>query len=357
MKPKVSVIVPVYNGEKHIARAIDSLFEQTLKELEIIIVNDGSTDNTLEIVNTYRSDSRIKIISQENKGVSAARNIGIDTAIGDYIGFLDSDDKIKSDMYEVLYQKILSEDACILISEIYMERDGKFIKKASPFEHNRVYSNSQIQKEIIPYIIGFEDLTLLLVTNKLYKADVIKQNEIKFKENISLEEDGMFNIVVLKNAQNILFTEYSGYYYLENQESVTRNFINSSIFEKTIEKYLLDYNVFLGLHIDKNRLAELQSSRLVYSVCVLFFKCAVHRDIPLKIKSQYVEKILSHPDVVFSANNLSNDFYKKTGKFERLLIWIIRNKKIGFGKKLNCLISRVYSPKLSEILRKLNSKK
>ena len=101
--PKISVIVPVYNVEKYLARCLDSIINQTLADIEIICINDGSTDNSLEILNDYaKKDSRIKIIDQTNAGLSCARNAGMQIAQGEYIGFVDSDDWIDLDFYEKL---------------------------------------------------------------------------------------------------------------------------------------------------------------------------------------------------------------------------------------------------------------
>ena len=101
MNPKVSIIVPIYNSEKYMNKCIESILNQTLTEIEIILVNDGSTDNSGKIIDNYaKKDNRIKVIHQQNSGPSVARNKGISTAKGKYIGFVDSDDYIESTMYE-----------------------------------------------------------------------------------------------------------------------------------------------------------------------------------------------------------------------------------------------------------------
>ena len=111
---KVSVIVPVFNGELYIQKCVESLLKQTLKEIEIIVVNDGSTDNTLNIVSQYQ-DSRLKVISIKNQGQGKARNIGVQEAKGRYLGFVDSDDYIKEDMFEELYECANKKQADLVI--------------------------------------------------------------------------------------------------------------------------------------------------------------------------------------------------------------------------------------------------
>ena len=116
---KVSVIVPAYNVEGYINDCLESLVNQTLKEIEIIVVNDGSTDRTSEIISKFSAkDSRMKIINQENQGLSAARNNGMQQATGEYIGFVDSDDYIDLDFYEKLYEAAKTNDADISVASI-----------------------------------------------------------------------------------------------------------------------------------------------------------------------------------------------------------------------------------------------
>ena len=116
MNPQISVIVPIYNVEKYLAKCIDSIINQTLTNIEIILVNDGSTDNSRKIIDKYdKKDSRIKVIHKKNGGQGSARNAGLDIAKGEYIGFVDSDDWIDSNMYENLYNAAISNNADIVV--------------------------------------------------------------------------------------------------------------------------------------------------------------------------------------------------------------------------------------------------
>lgn len=353
---KISVIVPVYNGEKHIATAIESLLSQTLENIEIIVVNDGSTDATLHVLEPYQTDARIKIISQKNQGVSQARNTGIENARGEYIGFLDADDIHQPQHYEKLWRVIDKNNIDIVASNVYLERDNKLILKQSGFERNAPYCKNEIKEILIPYLLKIENPVFLSVCNKIFKRELLNKKNIRFNTEISLEEDTLFNLSVMAKAESMVFISFAGNYHQENAESTTRNFLKNDIFEKVIEKYNLNYNRLVGLNIPEEVLSTYQSSRLIHSVCMLFFKCATNIFLSKKEKQQFVEKILSHPNIVFSSNNLHSDYYEKTGKFEKLLIWIIKNKKIGMGQFLNFLISKIYSPRLSEVLRKINAK-
>lgn len=117
---KVSVIVPIYNSEKYLRRCIDSLVSQTLTEMEFILINDGSTDSSDSIINSY-SDSRIKYFKRSNHGIGATRNFGIEHSSGDFIGFLDSDDYVEPDMFEKLYNKCVYDNLDIVICDFYKE--------------------------------------------------------------------------------------------------------------------------------------------------------------------------------------------------------------------------------------------
>ena len=130
---KISVIIPVYNVEKYLKECLNSVINQTLKDLEIICVNDGSIDNSLKIMKEYAlKDPRIKILSQKNQGVSEARNFGIKNATGEYVAFLDADDCVSLDFYEKLYTKAKETNSDIVVSE-YMYRFNKNSKKKKIF--------------------------------------------------------------------------------------------------------------------------------------------------------------------------------------------------------------------------------
>ena len=125
----ISIIVPIYNVEKYLKKCIDSIINQTYKNLEIILVDDGSPDNCGKICDEYaKKDNRIKVIHKENGGVSSARNVGVENATGEYIGFVDSDDYIEKDMYEVLINNLKKENADISIISNYEVYKNKIIE-------------------------------------------------------------------------------------------------------------------------------------------------------------------------------------------------------------------------------------
>ncbi len=206
--PKVSIIIPVYNVANYLVRCLDSVCKQTLQELEIICINDCSTDNSLEILEQYaKQDSRIKIINlSQNQGSSAARNAGINVAIGEFMGFVDADDYIDIDYYEKLYTNCKNHNADI--SKALIFRDSIKLKK-----HEEEY-NKNINKDKYFYHMDF--------TTAIYKSTIIKQNAIQFPLGIHNNEDIIFltKAVYFSNKVVAIFDTF--YFYTMRQGSASR---------------------------------------------------------------------------------------------------------------------------------------
>ena len=179
---KVSIIVPVFNVEQFLGKCLDSLVNQTLKDIEIICVNDGSTDNSLEILNNYaKQDLRIKIINKKNSGLSTARNTGMKIAQGKYIGFVDSDDWVDLDFYEKLYNSAIKNNADIAVSEIYeVHWNRKFYKQK--FEKEKCIEN--IEEKF--YTLNIPEYSY--VWNKIYKRTKIEKYNFQFIPNLYYED-------------------------------------------------------------------------------------------------------------------------------------------------------------------------
>ncbi len=212
--PKVSIIVPIYNVDKYLSECLTSLTNQTLKDIEIICINDGSTDNSLEVLKNFASkDSRIKVINnQQNEGPSIARNIGMQTATGDYIGFVDSDDWIAPDFYEKLYSAITSHDVDIACATIIRKRKNSS-KYRVLYKEQKIYKTLEDKLRIINYP------KCSYVWNKLYKANKIKN--IPFKKGIYFE-DVYWTLEVLKRSNKIITVPNTSYFYRVNLESIVK---------------------------------------------------------------------------------------------------------------------------------------
>lgn len=205
----VSVIVPVYNAEYYLEECIESILNQSYSNFELILVNDGSTDNSLNICNHYKaSDSRIKVLSKNNSGVSDTRNYGIENSLGSYICFIDSDDMIKNNYVEVLLREIKNDNVEAVFCNFAYKYDRRLIKK-EPRIKSGIYHISEIRSIII------DDGTMSgilfgSVCVAIYNKSVILKNNIKFNRNIRNNEDGLFNITycLSVNQVKILSNEY-----------------------------------------------------------------------------------------------------------------------------------------------------
>ena len=212
MAPKVSVIVPVYNTEKYLEKCLDSLTGQTLKDIEIICVNDCSTDNSLAVLQKYAlSDDRIKVIDfKENKGAAIARNTGIDAATGDYIGFVDSDDFVDLDFYEKLYNKAVETGADAVKGKLYLFNIQKQEKYLEPW----IDINDDVKKHLAYFYFTF--------TTAIYKREFINKNAIRFLEELIHFEDPYFTIKAGCYYNKLIIDDTACYYYTNNPESTSR---------------------------------------------------------------------------------------------------------------------------------------
>lgn len=224
----ISVIVPVYNVESYLERCIESILNQTYRNLEIILINDGSTDGSKEICDKYRrKDSRVIVVNQDNKGVSSARNLGLELAKGDYIAFVDSDDYLEKDMYELLINCSNESNADIIVCGFLQmnskgEKKESFIKNSSglinSFECMKRYFNDSEIKEI-----------MYAPWNKLFKKEVLRS--VRFDENLSMGEDILFIFRCLENSQYIFINNQCKYNYIYRVDSAMRTKFSEKRFD------------------------------------------------------------------------------------------------------------------------------
>ena len=262
---KISVIIPVYNTAKYLKKCLDSVINQTINDFEIICVNDGSTDGSLEILNEYeQKDSRIKVISQENKGLAAARNTGLKYVTAPYVYFLDSDDYIESTLFEYAINifnnfeidyfcfgsKAFCEDKCIqsldeIDNYISIKRDGLFN---------------------LNFDIGFN--TNIHVWNKIFKTSVIKQNNIKFIEGL-LYEDIYFMWYSFFVSNKAYFDNEIYHHYRLRPTSIMELTTSNKSFDSGISHMYNWYNLMLSLHSNEflflNNYGNLQYLLEIYS--------------------------------------------------------------------------------------------
>ena len=238
---KVSIIVPVYNVEKYLKRCLDSLVNQTLKDIEIICVNDGSTDGSLAILDEYvRNDDRIVVINQENSGQSVARNRGIDVAKGEYLGFVDSDDWVSEDYFEKLHNSAIQNNAEIAVGGIIrLHRFNR--RKFLTFDKEIVTSDINLKFELC------DMPEKSYVWNKIYKSSKLKEIGLKFEEGIVFE-DCIFTPQALFYFDKMVTVPDAYYFYWRRSDSTVKQkdektLANMAYAHKKAQEFIEEHNI------------------------------------------------------------------------------------------------------------------
>lgn len=242
MKPKISIIIPVYNVEGYLRNCLNSILAQTFRDFEVFIVDDGSTDKTGEICDEYKNrDGRITVIHKENEGVSVARNTAIEIATGDYFLFFDGDDHVEPECLEELYEIAVSQNADSVLYGYYLEENGKVIETHSPRMENDFYEGEEIITDLVPRFIGvsYDDIRKWIDGDKdalkkentalwrsMVRGDLIIRNNIRFKPQLRVGEDTCFTTEYLSCAKRCVVL-HKCYYYLVSRETST-----ISVYEK-----------------------------------------------------------------------------------------------------------------------------
>ena len=253
----VSIIVPIYNTQDYIERCLNSLINQTLKAIEIICVNDGSTDDSLKILEEFaKVDDRIIVLTQENAGVSVARNAGLNIAKGEYIGFIDSDDWIDLDYYENLYNTAIRNDCEIAVTNVVR-------KKESTQKYKIKYDSEQVYEDLQKKLNICDIPNCCYTVNKIYKSEIIK--DLKFKEGV-LFEDVLWLPEIIKGCNKLVTVPSIVYYYWVNNNSIVRS-------KSTPKRELDSYNAkkYIVQFFDENNLELSKKERnITKSIKYLF---------------------------------------------------------------------------------------
>ena len=300
--PKVSVIIPVYNTEKYLRECLDSVVNQTLKDIEIICIDDGSTDSSLNILNEYAEhDDRFTIITQENQGAGAARNRGLKIAKGEYLSFLDADDflTLKNSLEKLFIQSLeTNSDICVCLSNKYDNTEKKFIscdwvKNTQHIKNKKIFNRDDISE----YLYQFCNIPAF---TKLYKNTFIKENEVKFQE-IKTCNDVYFNFYTLALASRItmLEDELITYRLSNDQLSKTRGAHIECVLSALTElkKALTNKNLFKSL------------DKTYYKACSIHFRYELEQIRDHKEKIYWTKKLFSYIPKEYwikSAINLEN---------------------------------------------------
>lgn len=253
MNPKVSVIVPVYNVEKYLERCVDSLIHQTMEEIQIILVDDGSTDRSPSMCDAFaKEDERILVIHKENEGQGIARNYGLKNAVGEYVCFLDSDDFYELDTCEKLH-RILKEtnaDMCCFGYQID-DKNGNLIRR--PLIREKIYQREEIMNDFILHYFGDlpEDDNLRGFSSCMsaFRLSVIRDNNLEFpSERKVLSEDTIFSLEFCKHADVVVTMSQVLYHYCQNAESFSQGyrkdkFVKTKVLYGILKNYTKEFKV------------------------------------------------------------------------------------------------------------------
>lgn len=240
-RPKVSIVVPVYNVEYYLPRCVDNLLQQTYTNIEVVLVDDGSSDNSASICDGYaQKDSRVKVIHKENGGVSAARNSGIDNISGEWVAFIDSDDWLETDAIEGLVELTDGKQVDMVIAGYNIVNDSESRCPCTDTRKTEILSRDEALTEMFrpkdyPYL-GY-------VAGKLYRADIIKSKSIRFDNELSYNEDRLFCVTYLCAVTNkVAYTTRPAYNYYQRKGSLMNSLSNCYN-----PKYLSDFNAYLKM--------------------------------------------------------------------------------------------------------------
>lgn len=260
----VSIIIPIYNAEKTISRCLNSILSQTYKELEILLINDGSQDNSLKIMQNYaKQDSRIKVINKKNSGVSSTRNIGIKEANGKYLMFIDSDDYINDKTIYTLVEEMEKNNIDIIRFNGYIEnRKGNMLKLEFPINNKKVLCTPENKIEIIE-LINHPTKSIRCYCPLFFMKN---NNIIPFNENLSYLEDKVFYLENLLNNKKIMFLNEYFYYYTYNKKSTTKSVDN---YIGNIKK-IIDSKQYIKEILKKHLYENDDMIDISYSVLILY---------------------------------------------------------------------------------------
>lgn len=331
-KPELSIIIPVYNGERYIEECLNSIMSNTYKNYEVLLIIDGSKDHSIDICKKISSiDERFKIFSQKNQGIVAARNKGLSLANGKYICFSDQDDIIPKNAYENLINTIKNNnvDMCI----------GSFNKKYEKNEviglkyENKSYStksNEIVDNFLLPLIMHDIDSKYNkefinpnnYIWNCLYKNSIIKKYNLRFFNFFEYEDDMLFNIEYIKRTKKIATISSNVYCWRQEKASTNkRKRYTKNILEKdeSLKKYLVEN--LKALNIDNKKVVE-YSANLLQSSFIRYFDYECYNNVePYEIlKNNYFKFIECTPITKININNIGFDFVYTNNYINRLLL-------------------------------------
>lgn len=342
MNTKISIIIPIYNGEKYIERCLKSIINQDYEELEIILINDGSTDKSIDILKKFKNiDNRIKVIDKENTGVSDTRNRGIEEATGDYIMFIDVDDYLEENMIKKIINTINKKDIDLIkFNYNITTSDGKKEKGNEDYEE---YKEKNLDKQNIEHFI---DNILLGKVNAYVWTLVIKREiigNIRFNKEIGMMEDLLFYINILSKTNNLYIMNDRLYNYFINTESVCNS---PKYYYRNFCDMLKVYDLIINELKNQKQLNENRKKILTFAIIMgiesIFYRVCSDK----KIDNEILDKMIKDNKL---EELLKNDIGENYIPFQRKISINLIQKK----NKLLLITFNKFRYKVSKIKKKI----
>ena len=329
--PKVSVIVPVYNAEKYLQECVGSVLSQTLSDLELILVDDGSTDSSPALCDHYAvQDTRVKVIHKPNGRAASARNAGLRTATGEYVTFVDSDDWISPDMYE----KMLQTGADVTLCDYVRFQGEKEFLFTQPNVAAGFYNKAQIREKIYPHLVmdGIEYPITISNCVMLIKRDIITRNQLSYREDILISEDAPFGSEVLYCADSFAYLKGERFYhYRVTEGSASKTYkpwwwdSSLKINEET-ENFFSKCEDYDFTQQIKSNMFYLARAEIYYILC--------NRELSRKEQNRKIKSVMENPRVARMMKDFNVSPYPLSF---RMLYWSIRYQSVALRRFVGVL--------------------
>lgn len=322
VEPLVSVVVPVYNVEKYLNKTVDSLLAQTLENIEIILVDDGSTDSSGKLCDEYQEQERIVVVHKKNGGLSDARNAGVAVAKAKYVGFVDSDDYVENDMYELLYNNIVREEADVAFCGIY----DVYATGTKPAYNNdgKVFTtDAKKAVEIVMHGV----ISSVSAVNKLYRKDILVKHPFLVGKT---SEDAHFQIPYLCDIKKAVFDMQPKYYYIHREGTITTRPFKASDMS-IIEAYTNNKRIIEEKFPDLLELAEFRYYWSLFYVLDKMFRSKSFGD--------------------------NNEYKEVSGTIKKNYRKIMRNQYVGRARKIAVTGLKIHRKLYELCLRKYLKKR
>ena len=305
--PLVSVIIPVYNTEKYVVKSIHSALSQTYKNIEVIVVDDGSPDNSANlIIDEFGGDSRVKFFKKENGGVSSARNLALEVASGSYITFLDSDDTFEEHTVQALYNAIVDGNTDVSIPSVY-----NMISVTGEVRVVKLFNETKTEMDALTFAIDHMIIegTAWRCSSVMYKSDVIKEHNVSFIEGVKLNEDYLFNLSYFSHISKVSIVKTPTLNVQKREDSAT-----ATKKPDDISRSMLDdrktYEYLISVGVDPTHSGKIADKLLLKNVLVFFVKSTKAYSFELGLKAACVKvkgEIFSEPQMVYVLRHTRNN--------------------------------------------------